>query len=117
MQQVSKALEEGEHFGAGPVLGADEFAADDAFAIDDVGLGPHIGMEEMGSGFIGIANGGEVDVMLGDEGLECGGVFGLALIGRHSDADDLERRHLMVELHERGQFFKAGRAPRTPEVE
>lgn len=57
-----QGLEEGADFGVGPILRADEFAADEALTIDDVGLGPHLSAEELGGGLVGITDGDEIEV-------------------------------------------------------
>ena len=57
-----KTVEVGADLGVGPVRVADDFAADDALAIDDVGFGPSFGVVELGGGLVGIADGDQVDV-------------------------------------------------------
>ena len=48
---------------AGPVLGADEFAAEHAIAVDDVGFGDLDGAVELVDALVGIAHGGDGDVV------------------------------------------------------
>ena len=48
-----KCLEEGANLGVGPVLCADVLAADNALAIDHVGLRPHVRVEELGGRLAG----------------------------------------------------------------
>ena len=99
-------------FGAGPVVGADEFAADDAIAVDDVGFGPHVGVEELGGDSVGVAHGDEVDVMAGEEAGVGVGVF------VDADGEDGEVWACRGEAaRSEGISCNAGRAPGCPEVE
>lgn len=109
--QGLEVLEVGADLGVGPVGGANEFAADDAFAVDGVGLGPHIGVEEIGGGLVGIAHGDEIDVAVADEA----GVGVGVLV--NADGENDEVWIVAVELEKRGDFFNAGSAPGGPEVE
>ena len=101
-----------QDFGAGPVLGADELAADDAFGINDVGFGRPSGVEGVVGTLRGVEDGGDAgDVVVG-EVLTVGlGVF----VEAHGEDDDVG--HLALELHQRGEFLKARRAPAGPEVQ
>jgi hypothetical protein len=110
-QPALERLEKGADGGAGPVLRADVFAADDAVAVDDVGLRPHVGVEEFGSGLAGVADGDEVDMTPGDEG-----GIGVRVIV-NADADDDQAGHIAVKLKERRQLLDAGGALTPPEVE
>jgi len=99
-------------FGGVPVLGADEFAADDALAVDDVGFGWARGSE----GEIGFVGGIEddghvVEMVVGDVLLVVGGV---AVEG---NGEDDGVGNLLLELLEGGPLGGAVRAPRSPEVE
>src|ERR1035441_8403637 len=64
-----QALEIGADLGAGPVLRADELAPDDALAVDDVGLGPGLGVVEFGRGLGGVADRNQVHVAAGEGAL------------------------------------------------
>ena len=61
------ALEIGADLGVGPVRVADDLAADDALAVDDIGLGPSLGVVKPGGGLAGVADGDEVDVPADEE--------------------------------------------------
>ncbi len=100
-----------EDLGAGPVLGADELAAKDAGAVDDVGFGDLGGAVEGVDALIAVADGDEVDVVAGEELA----VKSVVLVD--ADADDGELGHLFLELEEAGELFDAGGAPGGPEVE
>ena len=65
-------------FGAGPVLGGDEFAAEDALLVDDVALGYLAGAVEGLDVGGGITEGEEVDVVLLEEAVVLVGVLVLA---------------------------------------
>lgn len=95
----------------GPVLRADELAAKDALAVDDVGLGNLDGAVEGVDALVGVADGDEVDVVLGEELVVNVGVL------VHADRDDFEAGHLLVEREQAGKLFDAGRAPGGPEIE
>src|SRR5674476_168116 len=62
-----KSAEECANLRIGPVLSANVFAADNAFAVDDVGLRPHVRMEERGGRFSGITHGDQVHVASSNE--------------------------------------------------
>jgi hypothetical protein len=109
--RISEVLEEGADFWAGPVLGADELAADYAFAVDDVGFRPHVGVEEICGGLLGVADGDEVDVAAKQEA----GVGVGVLVD--ADGEDGEAGLVVVEFEKRWQFDDAGLAPSGPEVE
>lgn len=100
-----------DDLGAGPDLGADELAAEDAVAIEDVGFGDLGGSVESVDAGVGVADGTEIDVVL----LEEAAVDAVVLI--HADADDGEVGHLVLEGEEAGELFDAGRAPSGPEIE
>ena len=100
-----EAFEVATDFGVGPVGGADEFAADDSVAIDDVGFWPHVCVKEAGGGLAGVAHGDEIDVTIADE---VGVGVGVLVDG---DGKDDEVRIVVVELQERGQFCHARSAP------
>ena len=106
-----EALEVLANLGAGPILRADELAADDALAVNDVGFRPHIGVEKLGCAFAGIADGGEVNVAMEDKTAVGVGVL------IDADSEDGEVGLVVVEGEQGGHFLNAGRAPRGPEVE
>lgn len=97
--------------GTGPVLGVDEFATEQAVAVDDVGFGDLGGAVELVDAAVGVADGGDLDVVIGEEAAV--DVVGLI----HGDADDGEIGHLFMELEQTGEFLDAGGAPGGPEVE
>ena len=106
-----EAIEVGADFGVGPVGVADDFAADDAFAIDDVGLGPAVSAVKFSDFLIGIADGVEIDVEAGEEAAIGAGVF------IDADGEDGNVRAIVVKLHEGGGLLDAGRALTPPEVQ
>ena len=108
---VLEVFEVVEDFGAGPVLGADEFAAEDAGAVDDVSFGDLGGAVEGVDALIAVADGDEVDVVAGEE------LAVEVVVLVDADADDGELGHLFLEFEEAGEFFDAGGAPGGPEVE
>jgi hypothetical protein len=107
--EVSEVVED---FGCGPVLGADEFAADDAAGVDDVGFGGAGGVE----GVVGLLrevedSGDAGDVVVGD-------VLAIGVgVGVEADGEDLDAGHAALEVDEGGEFLEAGRAPAGPEIE
>ena len=98
--------------GAGPVLRSDELTADAAGGIDDVGLG-RAGGAVGKVGFLGEIEGHDhvADVVV-DEELMVGVGVGVEADGQHHHS-----RHLLLNLHERGQLFEAGWAPGGPEIQ
>jgi hypothetical protein len=109
--QPLEVIEVADDFGAGPVLGGDEFASEDSVAVDDVGLGDLDGAVEFGDLLVGVADGEQVDVVAGEEVLVGGGVL------VPGDGDDVEVGHLALEGEEAGELFDAGGAVGGPEVE
>ena len=104
-------FEEVDDFGAGPVLGSDELAADDAGLVDDVGFGVDEAAVE-GVGACGaVADAEEVDLVGGHEV-----VVGVGVVVR-ADGDDVDLRELLLHRGERGELGDAGRAPGGPEDE
>ena len=97
--------------GAGPVLGVDELAAEEAVLVDDVGLGDLGSAVELVDAAVGVSDGGDLDVVIGEEAT----VDVVRLV--HGDTDDGEVGHLLVEFEEARKFFDAGRAPGGPEIE
>ena len=100
-----------DDFGAGPVLGGDEFSAEGAFAVDDVGFGDLDGAVESVDLLGGIAEGDEIDMVLGEEVLVCGVVL------VHADGDDGDLGEAALHFEEAGELFDTGCAPGGPEVE
>ena len=97
--------------GIGPVLRADEFAAQDALAVDDVGFGNLDGAVERVDALVGVADGDEIDVVLDEELVIDVGVL------VHADGDDFKVGHLLMQREQAGELFDAGRTPCGPEVE
>ena len=106
-----QAVEVGANLGVGPVCGADEFAADDAVAIDDVCLRPHVGVEELGGGLIGIANCDEVYMAAEDE-VRVGVCILVDADGEHHEVGVV-----VVQLEQGRQLLDAGGALAPPEVQ
>lgn len=106
-----EAVEVGADFGVGPVGVAYNFAADVAFAIDDVGLGPAVGSVELGYFLIGVADGVEVDVEAGEEAAVRTGIF------VDGNCEDGDVGAVVVQLHERRGFLDTGRALAPPEIQ
>jgi len=100
-----------EDLGVGPVLRGDELAAQDSFAVDDVGFGNFEGAVEVGDALRGIAQSKKIDVVVEQEGAIGGGVFILA------DGENGDLGHTVLQDQQAGQFFDAGHAPGGPEVE
>lgn len=100
-----------EDFGAGPVLGGDEFAADVSLAVDDIGFRDLCGaVEGVDAAFL-VADGDEVYVMLYEEALVDVGVL------VDGDGYDGKLGHFFLEVKEAGELFDAGGAVGGPEVE
>jgi hypothetical protein len=100
-----------EDLGAGPVLGGDELAAEDAARVDDVGFWDLDGAVEVGDTGGGVAQGEQIDVVVEEELPVDGRVFVLA------DGENGDLREAALESHEAGHLYDAGRAPGGPEVE
>ena len=95
----------------GPVRVADDLAADDALAVDDVGFRPAFSAEELGGGLAGIADRGEVDVAADQEAAVGVGIF------VDADAKDGQVGPVVVEIDQSRHLLNAWRAPCGPEVE
>ena len=108
-----EGIDVGEHGGAGPVLGTDDFAVDAAVAANDVCIGIHGGAIRKRDRFGRVAEGGEIDIVGVQEFLVNIRIF------VHADAEDgaATRLDLLLELIQRGRFVNAGRAPSGPEIE
>lgn len=106
-----EAVEVVADFGVGPVGVAYNFAADDAFAIDDVGFGPAVGAVELGDLLVGVADGVEVDVETSKESAVGAGVF------VDADGEDGDVGAVVVKLHEGWRLLDAGRALAPPEIQ
>src|SRR5579872_1229968 len=96
----------------GPVLGADDFAFDAALAVDEIGFG------EAGSAVIGcdgfgvVAESGEDDAIIFEEGL-----VGLrVIVDGDAENDAAFGSDFGLELIEGRSFVDAGRAPGGPEI-
>ena len=96
---------------AGPVLRADEFAADDSVAIDDVGLGPHIRMKQIGGRLLRIAYRNQIDMAIAEKARIGVGIF----INADRNYDNIGI--LMVELEQRRHLLDTWWTPCSPEVE
>jgi len=79
---MDDGVEVGEHVGAGPVLGTDDFAVDAAVAVDDVGFGVHGGAVVERDLLGGVAVGGEADLVSAEKIV----VGGLVVV--NADAED-----------------------------
>ena len=101
-----------ENFGGGPVLGADEFAADDAAGIDDVGFGRARGIEGSVGLVAGVVNDGHVVEIVVAQVLTI--VSGRGIEG---DGEDDCIGHLLLDLLERRPLRGAVDAPAGPEIE
>lgn len=108
---VLEATEVGADLGVGPVSCSDEFAADEALAINDVGFRPHVGVEEFRRGLVGVADRDQIHMMAQDEAAVGAGIV------VDADGQDGEVRVVVVELQQRGQFFDAGGAFAPPEIQ
>jgi hypothetical protein len=97
--------------GAGPVLWADELAADFSLTIDDVGFRRTGGAEGQIALLGFVVNGEQIDVIV-DEVLAVSVDIVIEI-----DTENDELRHLLLEIDERGELFEAGSAPGSPEVE
>ena len=107
----AEAVEVVDDFGAGPVLGGDELAAEDAIAVDGVGFGDLRGAVEGVDAGVGVADGEEVDVIALEEG-----AVGIVVLV-HADGDDGDAGHLVLEGEQAGELVDAGSAPAGPEVD
>ena len=106
-----QALEVGANLGAGPVLLADEFAADDAVAVDHVGLGPLVGVVELGCALVGVADSDQVHMAANKKAAVGVRIF------VDADGEDGQIGLIAVEFEERGQFDDARLALTPPEIE
>lgn len=105
------ALDIGANLGAGPVLRAYEFAANDTISVDQVALGEDIASIALVAHLVAISDGEQVNVVVDEELVIDGGVF----VGAHGEHNQL--RHLMMQIDERRKLYEARRAPCCPEVE
>lgn len=106
-----KVSEVVEDFRVGPVLRADEFAADFTLAVDDICLRGTGGTEGQVALLGFIVDGEKVDLVVGEKLMIGGGV----IVKVHPENDDL--RHLLLESIEGGKLFQARGAPGGPEIE
>ena len=107
----SKATEIGSNFGVGPVRVADDFAADYALTIDDVGFGPAVGAVELRDFLVGIADGVQIDVEAREEAAVGAGIF------VDADGEDGDVGAVVMELHQGRCLLNAGRALAPPEIQ
>ncbi len=107
----AEGAEIADDLGVGPVLGGDEFSAEDASFVDDIALWDLFGAVEGGDARGGIAQGEEVDVVSLEEAVVLVGVLVLA------DGDDGDLGEAALEFEQAGKLFDAGGAPGGPEVE
>jgi hypothetical protein len=110
---MDDGIEVGDHFGAGPILGADDFAINAAIGIDDVSFGIHGGAVVEGDLLGGVAVVGEGDLVGFEEIL----VGGLVVVNADAEDGGAERGDAALEGVEGGGFIHAGRAPSGPEIE
>ena len=92
-------------------MSADEFAPENASLVDDVGLREAIGAVEVAAGVVAVANGKQVEGVVGEE-LAIGGLVLISADGYNS--------HLWqaaLKRDEGRQLLQAWRAPGCPEVE
>ena len=96
-----------------PFHRADEFAAHDAIAIDDVGLGPFEAAVEGARLLIRVAHGYEVDFVILQEF-----VIGVAVnVNTHSNNTYALILKALLQLHQGRHFFDTRRAPCRPKVQ
>lgn len=108
---LDERLEIADDLGAGPILGGDKFAAEDAVFVDDVAFGDLAGSVEGLDAGGGVADGEEIDVVLLEEALVLVGIFIL------TDGDDDDLGKLVLEGEQAGKLLDAGGAPGGPEVD
>lgn len=107
----SEALEVVADFRIGPVGVADNFAANQALAVDDVGFRPAVGTVELCHLLVGVADGVQVDVVAIEEASVRTGIF------VDADSEDGDIRPVVVKLHESRGLLDAGWALTPPEVQ
>lgn len=107
----SEAVEVGADLGVGPAGVADDFAADVALAIDDVGLRPAVGAVELCDGLIGVADGVQIDVESIEEAAIGAGVF----VDAYCEDGDIGA--IVMKLDEGWSLLDARRALAPPEVQ
>ena len=108
---VLQAVEVRANLWVGPVRVADQLAAHDAAAVNDVGLGTAIGVVKLGGCLVGVADGGQGDVAHGDEALV------VAFIFVDADGEDGQIGAVAMQLQQAGEFLNAWNALRPPEIE
>src|ERR1700690_710459 len=107
-----KLVQEIHDLGLAPFHGADELAAYDSVAIDNVGLGPFETAIKAAGLLVRIAHGQEVDFVVLQKL-----VIGIA-VNIYADAHDSHTlvSEALLQLNQRGHLLHARRAPRSPEV-
>jgi hypothetical protein len=106
-----QAVEIGADLRIRPVRISNQLAANDALAVDDVGLRPSLGTIELGGRLVGVAHGSQVDVVAGDEAV----VFVFVLID--ADSEDGQVWTFVMEFDQSWHFLNARNALGPPEVE
>jgi len=106
-----KALQIASDLGVRPVGGSDEFATNDALAIDEIGLRPHVRVEEVGRGLMGIAHSDQVNMAIADEA----GI--LIWVFVDADGEDGEIGIIVVQLEQGRKLFDARSTLTPPEVQ
>src|ERR1035437_5970908 len=106
-----QAFQIGADFRAIPVLRADNFAANEAFSVDDVSFRPSLGVKELGGFLVGVADRGQVHIVANEKAAVSLRIF------IDADGQNGQIRPVVVQLQQRGDLLDAGRAPSGPEVE
>jgi len=75
LEVALERFQKGPDFGIRPVCGAHVFAADIPVSVDDVGFGPHVGVEELRGRLRRVPNRDEVDMAAGDKARVLIGIF------------------------------------------
>ena len=101
-----------DDLGCGPVLGADEFAADDAVGVDDVSFRRACGVEGV-AGLVGgvVDDGHVVKIVVGEVLAVVGG------LGVEGDGDDDDVGYLLLKLLQGRPLGGTVNAPAGPEIE
>lgn len=100
-----------EHLGVSPIHRADDFAADDTLAVDDVAFRWAVGAESVAGMICDVIDGGDAPEIVIDKILAIGG-----LVGLEGDGEDDDVGHVFLELDEGWKLLEAGAAPTGPEI-
>lgn len=111
MREESERFQIIANLSAGPVLGADKFAADHALTVNDVRFRPHLGVIEGGGFLRGVADGDQVDVVTAEEVSVSAGVL-VDADGQHGYTGQV-----VVQVKQGRHLLHAGAAPGSPEIE